>query len=54
MQLNFSGNLMFIKQGKSVIILISNRKCSYVSDNITFVKIKGFLWHGTESDNLSK
>ena len=23
---------------------------SYVSYGITFVKIKGFLWHGTESD----
>ena len=23
---------------------------SYFSYDITFVKIKGFLWHGTESD----
>ena len=23
---------------------------SYVSYDITFVKIKGFLWHGTESE----
>ena len=23
---------------------------SYVSYDISFVKIKGFLWHGTESD----
>ena len=37
-----------------LMILISNGKMQLFSYDITFVKIKGFFWHGTESDTTIK